>query len=50
MYQKLEEAIESLQFLQHHSLMTIPMKYVAADAIQCIREYIEEGYKMRDTP
>lgn len=48
MYQKLEKAIDILLWMQYHSRATQPMRRAAEIAEQSIREYIEEGYKMKE--
>ncbi|WQZ00961.1 hypothetical protein [Stenotrophomonas phage StenR_269] len=46
MYEKLEEAMESIAFIRNHSLFPAVLKDILDMCEQDIKEYIEEGYKI----
>lgn len=46
MYKKLEEALESLDYIRNHSQFSDLLWAVMDMAKQDILEYIEEGYRM----
>ncbi len=47
MYRKLEEALESLDYIRNHSQFSDMLWAVLDMAKQDIMEYIEEGYRMK---
>lgn len=48
MYDKLEDALESLEYIRNHSQFSDRLWAVLDMAKQDILEYIEEGYRMKE--